>query len=250
MSYPNLPYETNLDRFLWRLAGVLLGLLGLVGVAFLVLLTQTRAGTAIGGLLNLLFAMDTVQAMWYATRAAGLMAYLLLWLSTAWGLAVSSKILDHFLQRAFTYDWHQFISLLAILFTLAHVVVLLADRFMPFSVADILIPFVDPYRPLWVGIGVIGFYLTLLVTITFYLRRWIGTRAFRVIHLASFLAYAGATVHGLMAGTDSALWTTQLMYAGTALVIVFLAAHWLALILLNKLDGLLHSEARRPIGRI
>jgi sulfoxide reductase heme-binding subunit YedZ len=184
---------------------------------------------------NALLGVGSVQAFWYVTRAAGLVAYLLLWLSTAWGLAVSSKIFDPLLHRAFTYDMHQFISLLANGFTILHVVVLVADQYLPFSIAAILVPFVAPYRPVWVGIGVIGLYLTLLVSVTFYIRRWIGQKTFRVIHLASFVAYASVTLHGLMAGTDSPLLSVQLMYAGTALVIVFLTVHWVFMALAGKL---------------
>ncbi len=114
-----------------------------------------------------------------------------------------------------------------------HVVVLLADRYLPFSVAQVLVPFMAPYRPVWVGVGVIGLYLTLLVTVTFYIRRWIGQKTFRAIHLSSFIAYGAVTLHGLFAGTDSALWTMQLIYAGTFLVIVFLTVYW---VLFNWLD--------------
>jgi sulfoxide reductase heme-binding subunit YedZ len=96
------------------------------------------------------------------------------------------------------------------------------------------VPFSAPYRPLWVGIGVIGFYLTLLVTITFYMRRRIGMKVFRMIHLLSFVSYVFAAMHGLMAGTDSVLPAAQLMYAATTLVVVFLTAYWVAMLLLNK----------------
>ena len=40
-----------------------------------------------------LFALDATQSWWYATRAAGLTSYMLLWLSTAWGLAIPSRTL-------------------------------------------------------------------------------------------------------------------------------------------------------------
>jgi hypothetical protein len=41
-------------------------------------------------------------------------------------------------------------------------------------------------------------------------------------------------IHGLMAGTDSPLLATQLMYAGTTLVVVFLTADRIAMPLMNK----------------
>jgi hypothetical protein len=93
------------------------------------------------------------------------------------GLAVTSKYMDKMLDRMFTYDFHQFISLLSIAFLLVHILILLVDRYLPYSLAQILVPFISPYRPFWVGIGVISFYVTLLVTITFYIKRKIGMRS-------------------------------------------------------------------------
>lgn len=79
------------------------------------------------------------------------------------------------------------------------------------------------------GVGVIAFYLLLLVTITFYLHQPIGLRAFRIIHYSSLLAYLGATAHGLWAGTDSSLPAMLVMYTGSFLVIVFLTTYWLVM---------------------
>jgi predicted ferric reductase len=215
--------ESNNQELIW-VAGmiVMLGFIALGIFVFAALLPGSPVLALFGKLFDVLFATSSVQALWYVTRAAGVVAYLLLWLSTAWGLAVSSKILDPLLQRFFTYDMHQFISLLALGFIALHVVVLLADKYLPFSIAQVLVPFVAPYRPVWVGVGVIGFYLTLLVSVTFYLRQRIGYHMFRVIHYASFVAYLTALAHGLLAGTDSSLATVQLMYAASALVVIFL----------------------------
>jgi len=174
-----------------------------------------------------LFETDSVQVMWYITRASGLVAYILLWLSTLWGLAISSKLFDPHLLRSYTYDFHEFLSILAIGFLTVHLSVLTLDHYLPFSVTQVLVPFTSTYRPLWVGIGVIAFYLTLVVTVTFYLRRYIGVRAFRLIHGLSMIAYLGATLHAIYAGTDSPLLTTQFLYKGSFLTIVFLSAYWL-----------------------
>jgi len=62
-----------------------------------------------------------------------------------------------------------------------------------------------------VGLGVIGFYLILLVTVTFYIRSRIGMKAFRAIHLLSLVAYRGAVIHGFFSGTDSSLLAAQLL---------------------------------------
>jgi len=198
-------------------------------VATLVLLPQTTAGqSALSGLTQL-FAADSTQIWWYVTRSAGIIAYLLLWFSMVWGLVVPTKLLNPVIGPTFTIDFHEFISLLSIGFTLLHVFVLTIDRFLPYSPVQILVPFLSPYRPFWVGMGVIAFYITLLVTVTFYLRSKIGMKTFRNIHVLSLLGYLGVTLHGLYAGTDSPLASMQILYKGTALVVIFLTIYWLVM---------------------
>ena len=208
----------------WVLLGVCAAA-GLAGLAVVIVAGGYSPTGFITDIINKLFAVSSVQAMWYVTRAAGLVSYLLLWLATAWGLAVSNKLLDPVLHRAFTYDFHQFLSLLAIGFIFLHIAVLLADQYLPFSVAQILVPFAAPYRPVWVGLGTIGLYLTLLVSVTFYIRKWIGQKTFRLIHLVSYIAFVAAALHGLFAGTDSPLMTVQMMYVLTSLSILFLTVY-------------------------
>jgi len=181
-----------------------------------------------------LFAIDSLQFWWYLTRAAGLMGYFLIWLSTAWGLVVSSKILDSLMDRGFTYDFHEYFSLLGLGFIAIHVIVLMADKYLPYTIWQVLIPFLSPYRPFWVGIGVIAFYLSLLVTVTFYLKKKIGMDLFRKIHYLSLVGYVGATLHGLYAGTDSVLPIANLLYKGTFLVTLFLVAYWVVLLYFRK----------------
>jgi len=195
--------------------------------ATLVLLPQTTAGQSALSGLSQLFAFDSTQIWWFVTRSAGIIAYLLLWFSTVWGLAVPSKLLSPVLEQTFTFDFHEFISLLSIGFTLLHVLVLMIDRFLPYTLLQILVPFLSPYRPFWVGMGVIAFYISLLVTVTFYLRSKIGAKTFRSIHMLSLLGYLGVTLHGLYAGTDSPLIAMQFLYKGTALVVIFLTVYWL-----------------------
>ncbi len=189
---------------------------------------------ALWQLLSQAFSLDSAQVFWFITRSAGLIAYLLFWLSTVWGLAVSSKIFDRFLHRPFTFDTHGFLSLLALGFIAIHVVALLFDSYSPFSVAQLLVPFASTYRPLAVGLGIISLYLALLVTVSFYMRRRIGYKTSRLLHYASFIAYIGATLHGIMAGTDAPLFGTQLMYEETAFVVVLLTAYWVIQMVQNK----------------
>jgi predicted ferric reductase len=239
MSTPQ-PIERNRSISPWKVVGSLLATFFVLGLILVTaVFAMTPAGQGFGSFLRQLFAIDSVQLWWYVTRASGIIAYLLLWFSTVLGLAVTSKYLDGMLERIFTYDFHEFISLLAVAFTLVHVIVLTFDRYLPYSLAQILVPFISPYRPFWVGIGVLGFYVTLLVTVTFYLRNRIGARAFRVIHYLSLAGYIGVTLHGYFAGTDTALPTMRILYQLTGLAVLFLTVYWLVLLALRK------GEARR-----
>lgn len=204
-------------------------LVGLIFIGMLVAISlgQSLGGTSFAQQIQSLFAMNSTQIWWYVTRASGLTGYFLLWLSMVWGFAIPTGFVRPVLENVFTYDFHEHLSLLGLGFVIVHVVVLLFDKYLPFSVVQLLVPFIDTYRPLWVGLGIISFYLLLLVTFTFYLRQKIGSKAFRSIHILSLVSYLGTTLHGLFAGTDSALPITMLIYAGTFLVIVFLTVYWL-----------------------
>jgi predicted ferric reductase len=221
------PSHTSRSGLLSFFLYLLIAVAGFAGTLVIFLIVNSPLGAKISAWVTWALATNSQQMTWYVTRAAGLIAYLLLWLSTAWGLAVSSKILDRVLHRSFTYDFHQFISLLALGFLGLHLVVLLGDKYLPFNVFQILLPVFSPYRPVWVAIGGLSMYLSILVTVTYYLRGRIGMKAFRSIHLLSLVGYLGATVHSLFSGTDTALLPARLMYLGSFLVVVFLIVYWL-----------------------
>ena len=196
---------------------------------------STTPGSTFTPLMERIFALSSQQVMWFITRAAGIIAYLLLWLSMIWGLVIPTKIFGEHLNGDFSFDFHQFLSLLALGFLGLHIFILTADRYLPFTIAEILVPFLAPYRPAWVGIGTIAMYLLVLVTVTFYIRQKIGKKAFRYIHVTSLVAYLGAVGHAFMAGTDSSLPAIQLMYAITILPVVFLTVYWLIGLIWEKL---------------
>jgi predicted ferric reductase len=211
---------------------------------FLIFFSRTPTGTAIGEFLSWLFAGNPPNVTWYITRASGLVAFLLLWLSTLWGLGISTRILGGKLHGSFTVDFHQVTSLLALGFTAIHVLILLLDTFTPFSVAQVLVPFISDYRPGWVGLGVISLYIVALVTVTFYLRDRIGSKTFRAIHTLSLLGFFGAVLHGLFSGTDSSLPVVQVLYFTSASSVIFLFTYWVSANTLQRRQQKLRQAAR------
>ena len=172
------------------------------------------------------------KTAWYLTRSTGTVAYLLLSGATVWGLLLSSKIVKETVPAALALAMHSVMSWLAVALAGFHGFVLLFDNYYAYRLADLVVPFVGPYRPGWVGLGVVGFYLVLLASASFSWRRWLGSKRWRLLHYTTFVAYALVTVHGLMAGTDSGEPGMRAVYLGSALLVLFLtnyrllAAKW------------------------
>ena len=152
------------------------------------------------------------RVYWYMARSAGIVAYLLLWGSVAWGLMVSNKILDGIVKPPVVYELHKSLSILALVTGMFHGLILLGDSYMQFSVLDILIPFRSSYQPIWVGLGTLGLYLMAILVVSFYIKKRIGHRAWRLLHYTSFGVWIMITLHGIMAGTDTQLLLMQLLY--------------------------------------
>lgn len=171
---------------------------------------------------------------WYSSRILGFLAYGALAVSVIYGLLLSSGLLDRVAHRAVSLTLHQDLSAIAIGLTALHGALLALDTYVPQTVRQLVIPFAGPYRPEWVGIGQIAFYLMVVVYASFFVRRRIGQRAWRALHYTTFLAFVGATAHGVMSGTNSpadwALW----IYAGASVAVVFLLGYRITLSLFGS----------------
>ena len=84
------------------------------------------------------------------------------------------------------------------------------NRLVSFTLVAILILFASPYSPLTVGIGQLVLYLWALLVLSFYVRRRLEQRTWRLLHYLTFLTFIGGSYHGLTSGSDSgqpwALW--------------------------------------------
>jgi sulfoxide reductase heme-binding subunit YedZ len=159
---------------------------------------------------------------WYGSRLLGFLAYGALALSVIYGLLLSSGILDAIAHRAVSLTLHQDLSAIAIGLTALHGALLALDTFVPQTVRQLVIPFAGPYRTEWVGIGQVAFYVMLVVYGSFYVRRRLGQRGWRLLHYSTLLAFVGATVHGVMTGTDTPTAWATLTYVGASAAVTFL----------------------------
>ena len=100
--------------------------------------------------------MTTSGLTWEIARAGGFVAYGLLTASVAIGLVLSLKWRSPRWTRFITNELHRFVTLLALIFTVIHTLMVAIDPFIQFSPAEILIPFISHYRPLWIALGIVA----------------------------------------------------------------------------------------------
>jgi len=158
---------------------------------------------------------------WYMGRASGFIAFSLLLASLVLGLAVSSRVFDGLLVRPWVYEMHQFLSLYVLVVTVFHALIFLLDPYALFRLEDLMIPFASTYRPAAVGTGTIVLYGIIVVSLSFYLRQFIGQRVWRLLHYLTFALFFGALVHGVWAGTDTREPLAQVCYLVAGLTALF-----------------------------
>ena len=168
-------------------------------------------------------AGSTPQMFWFLSWASAMVAYLLLWLSMLFGLVITNKMARVWPGGPVAFDLHQHTSLLGIAFALFHGLILLGDHYLKITFWQDVIPFgMQAYRPLWVGLGQIAFYSFVIVGLSFYIRKQITPRTWRLLHYLSFITYLLALAHGLTSGSDSPTAWAQVLYWGTGGVFIFL----------------------------
>jgi sulfoxide reductase heme-binding subunit YedZ len=156
---------------------------------------------------------------WYAARAAGFAAYLLLTTAVLLGLTMAAKRSSSRWPRFAVEDVHRFAGLLVGAFVAVHVITVAIDAWLPFSVASLLVPLLARYRPVWVGLGVAAAELLVALAVTNHYRRRLPYRFWRRAHYLNFAVWGAATLHGLGSGTDrSAPWALALYAAATSVV--------------------------------
>ena len=148
--------------------------------------------------------MTQNNLIWYVIRSLGITAYILMTLSVVWGLVLSGRAAKDWSPGMLSMLLHSTISWLSLVFSALHAALLMFDDYFAYHLLDILVPFRGPYRPLAVGLGTLAFWILVIVTPSFALKkRILGHRLWKTIHYGSYAAFVLVTVHGLSAGTDA-----------------------------------------------
>ncbi len=165
----------------------------------------------------------TTNIPWYISRAAGLSAYVLLWLNIALGLVIRDGASTGTLPRWRLYDLHQFTAPLGLGLLALHVSSLLWDSYVGFSLPQLVVPMLSAYRPIQVTLGILAMYLLLVITLSSYLEHRIGHRTWRILHYLSVPAYILSLYHAVLSGTDSRNPWAVALYLISFVILAYLA---------------------------
>ncbi|MGB8347756.1 MAG: ferric reductase-like transmembrane domain-containing protein [Ktedonobacteraceae bacterium] len=166
--------------------------------------------------------MNTIweTVTWDIARAGGFTAYILLALAVIVGLALSTKLQSpsrwpHLINS----EMHNFLTLLGTIFLTVHILAVWIDPFTHFGLNEILVPFASHYRPVWMALGIVAFYLGIAIGISTWLRPRIGYSWWRRLHVLTLGIFLLATVHGIATGSDTQTWWALSIYVVSSAVV-------------------------------
>jgi len=142
------------------------------------------------------------SVLWYATRATGLVALVMLSATTVLGILTANRATSPRWPGFALQDLHRRISVITMGFLACHIVTSVIDTYVHIGWASIVVPFASSYKRVWVALGSVGVDLLLAVAVTSWLRPKIRARTWRAVHWLAYLSWPVALSHSFGMGTD------------------------------------------------
>ncbi|MFA7323649.1 MAG: ferric reductase-like transmembrane domain-containing protein [Candidatus Nanopelagicales bacterium] len=172
--------------------------------------------------------MSSIPWTWVGIRASGVTAWGLLTAVVLWGILLRTRVLGKAASPTRLLDLHRWLGATALAFLAVHMLLLLIDPFLTFTIPQILVPGLSTFEPLSVAFGVIAFWFMIPVSVVGRLRSRMANTGARLFQRSHWLAYAAwpiATAHYVLAGTDALTeWSIGLLIAGSGLLVMGLLA--------------------------
>jgi predicted ferric reductase len=155
---------------------------------------------------------------WYISRSTAIAAYLLLFAIVVWGMGMTVGFTYKFYDPARAWQIHQNMSISLAVLLIVHPFSLLFDKFMNFKILDLLLPFYSSFKAIFLSLGIVGFYILLIVIVTSIFMRLKAPRLWRYGHYLTYPLFILATIHGFFIGTDSSSLVMRAIYSLASLV--------------------------------
>ena len=146
--------------------------------------------------------MSGSTVFWYASRATGIVALLLLTAVLVLGILVNRQGRLPGLPRFAVTSLHRNLSLLSVVFIAVHVFAAVLDTFVSIPLAASVIPFASGYERFWLGLGAISLDLMIAMIVTSLLRGHLNRILWRGIHLLAYVSWPVAFAHSIGSSKD------------------------------------------------
>ena len=150
---------------------------------------------------------------WYLVRASGLVAGVAAVILLLSGIGAVTGHTFKFLEPLTAWATHRALGIILVIATQVHMIMLLFDKFVPFTLPAVLVPWVSQYKPVilgnlnlgsaYVALGILALYVAIAIVVTSLL--WIDKKpkVWKVLHFASYFVIAAVFLHALFLGTDT-----------------------------------------------
>lgn len=171
---------------------------------------QTIPGQSLS---DIVMGKATSSWPWYVVRASGLVAGVSLVILMLSGIGSVTGHTFRFLEPLTAWATHRALGIVLAVSMAIHMVTLLFDKFIPFTIVQLLVPWMSQYKPLvlfgvnfgsiFVALGIIAFYIALAIVVSSLF--WIDKKQkiWKFMHIASYGVIAAVFFHALFLGTDT-----------------------------------------------
>lgn len=172
---------------------------------------------------------------WYVARGSGMVAAIALVILMLSGIGQVTGYTYRFLDPLTAWASHRALGIAFVAAIVLHIVSLLFDKFVPFSIWQVLVPWLTSYKPaviaghsfgsLWVALGIFAFYLSVIILITSLI--WVEKKPYtwKFFHLLSYITIFFVFMHGLYSGTDLVHGVLRLVWIGMGILVVLFSLH-------------------------
>ncbi len=149
---------------------------------------------------------------WYVARGSGFIAAISLVILMLSGIGQMTGQTYRFLEPLTAWASHRALGIVFLISIVLHMFVFLFDKFIAFSLLDILVPWFSDFKPVtffginlgsfYLALGVLSFYLSLLIVVTSLLIVNKKPKLWKLVHLLSYVVILFVFFHALQLGTD------------------------------------------------
>ena len=164
--------------------------------------------------------MNQLPVVWVTTRAAGILAFVLLTISMVAGLVLKTRPFGRLVRGISVMELHRSLTVASLMALAIHGVMLVMDTTIDITWSDLLVPGSLPFKPVWTGLGVIAGELMLVLVVSYRFRRKLTMPIWRRLHYTSYIAFTFATLHGIFAGSSTKTTWMQAIYIGAIALVL------------------------------